>query len=260
MKLIVCVKQIVDIAANFSVNQGQVHWSDDAPQMINPWDEFAVEAALVQKENSGAEVIALSVGEDNAREALKHALAMGCDSAVHIRASANETQDSQSVASILAAAVQKVGDVDVVFFGKQSSDTEYGVLAVQTARKLKWPALTLVSSITQLDDSQRKITCERSMEEGKQVIESRLPLVVSVNKDIGEPRFPSFLGTRKAARANIPAWSLSEIGVSSSEPAVKNLGMEYTSQRKAELEWIEGDSPNEIARNLIDRLVNEKVI
>jgi len=259
LKSVVCVKQVYDVASNFSVNQGKIVWGD-SPQVINPWDEFAVEAALLQKEAAGGEVISLSLGDASAREALKHALAMGCDSAILVETSGAENLDSQAVASLLAAAIRKIGDVDVVYFGRQASDTEMGVLAVLTARKLGWPILTLISAITGVDEARKSLSAERSMEEGRQSVSTRLPAVVSVNKDIGEPRFPSFLGTRKAAKANIPVWAISDLGSVKPEVVVKDLGVEYTSQRTTTLEMIEGATPEEIANKLVDRLVEEKII
>ena len=258
MKSIVCVKQIYDVSSNFFVNQGRIVWGD-APQIINPLDEFAVEAALVQKESMGGEVIALSIGDENAREALKYALSMGCDSSILITANESNTLDSLSAASILAAAIQKIGDVDLVFFGKQASDTELGVLAVQTARKLHWPVLTLVSAITEISETGKSISAIRSMEEGRQSVMAKLPAVLSVNKDFGEPRFPSFMGTRKASKAVIPIWTLSDLGLSLVSTIVE-LDTEYTHQRGAILEMIKGDSSDEIASKMVAKLMEEKVI
>ncbi len=258
MKSIVCVKQVFDVSESFMVSQGSNTWGD-TPQIINPWDEFAVEAALVLQETNGGEVIAISIGDENAREALKHALSMGCDSSVLVKVSDVAAIDSLSAASILAAAIQKIGDVDLVFFGKQASDTEMGVLAVQTARKLHWPALTLVSAITQVSETDKSISAVRTMEEGRQSVTTKLPAVLSINKDFGEPRFPSFLGSRKASRAVIPIWSLADLGLSPVSTIVEH-GTEYTHQSEANLEMIKGDSEDEIASKLVAKLIEAKAI
>jgi hypothetical protein len=130
LKIVVCVKQVPDSAAKVVVENGQVTWGE-APLVINPWDEFAVEAALVQKETHGGEVTVVSVGEEISKEALKHALAMGCGEAVLISDPALAGADSQAVARVLAAAIQKMGDVDLVFFGRQAIDGDMAVTAVK---------------------------------------------------------------------------------------------------------------------------------
>jgi electron transfer flavoprotein beta subunit len=189
LKLVVCVKQVPDSAAKVVVENGQVSWGD-APLVINPWDEYAVETALKQQEALGGEVTAISVGGENSKDALKHALAMGCGNAILISDPALEKADSLLVSQVLAAAIKKIGEVDLAFFGRQAIDGDVGVTAAQTARVLSWPALTLVSVIDQLDPAGKTIKVQRSIEEGRQLVEAKLPAVVSVVKDIGEPRYP----------------------------------------------------------------------
>ncbi len=145
MKIVVCVKQVPDTAAKVVVEDGQVTWGD-APLVINPWDEYAVESALLQQEAHGGDVTVISVGGEDAKEALKHALAMGCGSAILISEPGLEKADSLLTAKILAAAIEKIGDVEAAFFGRQAIDGDVGVTAAQTARVLGWSSLTLVSS------------------------------------------------------------------------------------------------------------------
>ena len=111
MKIVACIKLVPDSAAKVVAEDGQVSWGD-APLVINPWDEFAVEAALQQKEAHDGEVIAVTMGGENSKEALKHALAMGCDSAILVSDEALAGIDTSGTARVLAAAVQKVGDVE----------------------------------------------------------------------------------------------------------------------------------------------------
>ena len=118
MKIVVCIKQVPDSEAKVSVQNGQVSWGE-SPLVINPFDEYAVEAGLQQKEALGAEVTALCIGPETARDALKHALAMGADSAVLVCDPALTEIDSQVAARILAAAIQKIGGVELVIFGRQ---------------------------------------------------------------------------------------------------------------------------------------------
>ncbi len=217
MKIVVAIKQVPDSAAKVVVEGGQVTWGD-APLIMNPWDEYAVEAALVQADSLGADIVVISVGGESAKEALKTALAMGANEAILISDPTLSAPDSQAVARVLAAAIRKIGDVDLAFFGRQAIDGDMGVTAAQTARVLGWPALTLVAVIQSIDNG--LIRAERTFEEGRQIVESKLPAVISVGKDIGEPRYPSFMGIRKASRAVIPTWNLGELGISALESVV----------------------------------------
>lgn len=259
MKIIVCIKQVPDSAAKVTVDGGQVNWGD-APLVMNPWDEYAVEAALLQKEASDADVTAISVGGESAKEALKTALAMGCSEAILISDPGLEKADSQATARVLAAAIKKIGDVDLAFFGRQAIDGDMGVTAAQTARVLGWPALTLVSSIDSLDAGSRTIRVSRTIEEGRQIVESKLPVVVSVGKDIGEPRYPSFMGIRKAQRANIPTWTLADLGISAPAAVVRWPEVINPPLREVKTEMISGASPQEIAEQLADKILDEKVL
>ncbi len=259
MKIVVCVKQVPDSAAKVVVEDGQVTWGD-APLVINPWDEYAVEAALLQSETHGGEVIVLTVGDESSKDALKHALAMGCGEAILISDPSLAGADSQSVAKVLAAALQKIGEVDLIFFGKQAIDGDMGVTAAQTARALHRPMLSLVSKIEALDAGAGSIRVARATEEGRQLVEAKLPAVVSVGKDFAEPRYPSFMGIRKASRATIPTWSLADLGISTPASVVKWPEVINPPTREISTELVSGGSPVEIADQLVDKILAEKVL
>jgi electron transfer flavoprotein beta subunit len=259
LKIVVCVKQVPDSAATMSVDNGKVSWGD-APLVINPWDEYAVEAALQLSEAHGGDVIAVSMGDENAKEALKHALAMGCSEAILVNDPALVGADSQAAARILAAAIQKVGDVDAVAFGKQAIDSDTGLMAAMVARILGWPALTLLSVISGLDAGSGTIKAERSMEEGRQVVESKLPVVFSIVKDYGEPRYPSFMGIRKASKAEIPEWAAADLGIDPPASVVSWPEVMAPPAKEITNEIIEGDSPEDVAAKLADKIMEEKVL
>lgn len=259
MKIVACVKQVPDSAAKVVVENGQVTWGD-APLVINPWDEYAVETALLQQEAHGGEVIAVSLGGETAKDALKHALAMGCQSAILISDPALSRADSLVTSRVLAAAINKIGDVDLAFFGRQAIDGDVGVTAAQTARSLGWPAFTLVSKIDQLDPGSKTIQVERSVEEGRQIVTGKLPAVVSVVKDIAEPRYPSFMGIRKASKAEIPTWSVSDLGLAVSGPVVTWPEITNPPVREIQTEIISGGTPEEIADKLAEKILAEKVL
>lgn len=260
MNIVVCVKQTPDTAATLSVKDGKASWGD-APLVLNPWDEYAVEEALRTKEAHGGKVTALSAGPAEAREALKQSLAMGCDEAVLVSDPAFSQADSLVISAVLAAALRKIGEVDLAFFGKQAVDSDTGVTAAQVARRLGWPSLTLAASISALDPAGRSITVERMMEESRQSVRAALPAVVSVVKEINEPRYPSFMGIRRASKAEIPTWTAADVGLYPL-PAPALTWPEVIAPPKVETvcEFIQGSSPQEIAAKLVDRLFEAKVL
>jgi electron transfer flavoprotein beta subunit len=253
LKIVVCVKQVPDTAAKLTVVDGKASWGD-APLIINPWDEYAVEAALMQED---AEVIALSMGSGSALDALKHALAMGCKEAILVSDPALAWADSQATAKTLAAAIKKIGGVDLVVFGRQAVDSDGGITAAQTARVLGWPVLSLAASVSAGGGT---VKVSRSMEEGQQMVEGQLPAVVSVVKDIGEPRYPSFMGIRKASRAQIPVWTLADLDIPAPASVIHWPELMSPPSRDVVCEIITGDSPEQIAATLADKILAEKVI
>jgi electron transfer flavoprotein beta subunit len=257
LKIVVAIKQVPDSAAKVVVENGQVTWGD-APLVLNPWDEYAVEAALQQAETLDADVVAISVGGESAKEALKTVLAMGAKEAILVSDPELARPDSQTVARVLGAAIKKIGEVDLAFFGRQAIDGDMGVTAAQTARVLGWSALTLVAAVQSVNHDMIRV--ERVFEEGRQIIESKLPAVVSVSKDIGEPRYPSFMGIRKASRAIIPTWTLGDLGIPAPRSVVEWPEVMNPPVRQVTTEIITGGSPQEIAETLVDKILAEKVL
>ncbi|MCA9867925.1 MAG: electron transfer flavoprotein subunit beta/FixA family protein [Anaerolineae bacterium] len=264
MKVVVCVKQTPSTTAVFSVKDGTVSWEDPGgkPNVVNPWDEYAVEEAIKFKEDRGAtDAIALCVGDPLSDEALKTCLAMGCTEAVLVSDPALAGSDTLGTARTLAAAIGKIGDVQVALFGKQAIDGDSGHVPVQTARVLGWTPLTYVSAVRSLDGD--TITVERLTDDGKETVTTKLPVVISVVKEINEPRYPSFMGIRKASKAVIPTWSAADVGVNEvgAAAAKSDWSSVYSPPpREGEVEIITADSVEEQVRILVNKLFEEKVI
>jgi electron transfer flavoprotein beta subunit len=256
LKIIACIKQVPDSEAKVKAEDGQVTWGD-APLVINPFDEYAVEGALQQKEALGGTVTALCIGPESAKDALKHALAMGADEAILVSDPALENIDTVGAAKVLAAAVQKVGEADMVMFGRQTLDSGSGLTPAQTARVLGYPMLGWVGSIKVENGS---VTVERVLEEGRQIVKSNLPAVLSLVQSIGEPRYPSFMGIRKASKATIPVWSLADLGIVAPAPVVTRAELMNPPVQETTVEMIEGETPAEIADKLVDKIIAEKVL
>ena len=262
MKIIACIKQVPDSEAKIRAEGGQIN-TGDSPLVINPFDEYAVEGALQQKEatngasSSLSTVTALCIGPESAKEALKHALAMGVDDAILVSDPALSNLDTVGAARVRAAAIQKIGGVDMVVFGRQTLDNGSGLTSAQTARALGWSLLGLAG---QIKVEERSVTVERVIEEGRQTVKANLPAVISVVQSIGEPRYPSFMGIRKASKAEIPVWSLSDLGIAAPDAIIKRSELMNPPARDTSVEIISGESPAEIADKLADKLIAEKVL
>lgn len=256
LKIIACIKQVPDSEAKVKAENGQITWGD-APLVINPFDEYAVEGALQQKEAQGGTVTALCIGPETAKEALKHALAMGADEAILVSDPALTDLDSQGAARVLAAAIQKIGGADLVIFGRQTLDDGTGLTAAQTARLLGWPMLGLAGQINVREGS---VQVARVIEEGRQIVSAKLPAVISVVQSIGEPRYPSFMGIRRASKAEIPVWSLADLGLSAPAAVVRRVELFNPPTREVTCEIIAGETPEQIAETLADKILAEKVL
>lgn len=261
MHIVVCTKETPDTAAQVGVTpEGEVTWGD-APLVINPWDEYAVEEAIQLTDRGATGTAALGMGTEATKEALKHALAMGLDEAILVTDPAFKGADTLVTSHVLARAIEKMDDVGLVLFGKVATDGSTGQTATQVGRRLGWTTLTYVFKILDVDFEAGTIKVERLLEEGKQIVEGKLPAVVSVVKGINEPRYPSFMGIRKASRAEVPEWSAADVGYDDGVTAkVTWPEIRALPAREGECEIIEAGSAEEAAAVLVERLMDEKVV
>ena len=193
MKLFVCVNQVPDTETKVKVSpDGKTIDRSDVNLILNPYDEFAVEAALQLKEKFGGEVTYVSVGGDSNKEVIRKALAMGGDKGILIKT--ESTGDSYSVAKAIAEALKDSG-ADMIFFGKQSIDYDDASVGTMVAELLSLPSASVV---VKLEVSQNVVTCEREIEGGKETVELTLPCVITAQKGLNEPRYPSLKGIMAA--------------------------------------------------------------
>jgi len=264
LKAIVLMKQTPDTAKLSSNMDGLQLTAEGGPRIVNPWDEYALEIGITFKEDHGGETHILTMGQPEATDAIKTGLAMGCTGATLLSDPAFENSDSLATARILTAAIKKTGDFDVILAGKSALDGDTGQTAVQVAAMLNIPYLGYVAEIKEVDFDAQTITVVRALDSGRETVSSSLPAVLSVLKEIGEPRYPSFMGIRKASRAKIPQWGLVDLGLSAAEVGAAGSQVQWpevTLPPAAEtaLELIEGE-PEEAAKILVDKLLAEKVI
>jgi electron transfer flavoprotein beta subunit len=244
--------------------EGYVSWGD-SPLIINPWDEYAVEEALLLRDDHGGTVTVISVGPEDALEALKHAVAMGADEAIRIWDDACAGSDTLATSYVLAKAIETLGDVDLVLFGKSAIDAQTWQTGVAVATRLGVPSLMYTIEIAALDPEARSITVERLLEQGRQVVEAPLPAVVGTTKGINEPRYTSFMGIRKAAKMEYPVWTLEDIGADPDRVGANGSGVRWPKvfqppAREGEAEIIEAETMREEAAVLVEKLLADKVI
>ena len=265
MHIVVCTKHTPDSEAKMSVDEaGNVSWGE-SPLIINPWDEYAVEEALLLRDQHGGKVTVISMGSEEALEALKHAIAMGCDDAIRVWDDACVGSDTLATSYVLAKAIEKMGDVDLVLFGKSAIDVQTWQAGAAVARRLGYPSLMYVIKITELDPDGKAITVERLLEEGRQVVSAPLPAVVGTTKGINEPRYTSFIGIRKAAKMEYPAWALADVGAEADKVGAAGSGVRWPEvfmppARESEAEIIEAETVEEAAALLVEKLLAEKVV
>ena len=264
MHAIALVKQVPD-TAQLSAALNGLQLLTEGPRIANPLDEYAIEECLRLREAHGGQVTVLSMGPAVAVEALKHGLALGADRAVLLSDAAFEGSDSLATARVLAAAIAKLGEWDIVMAGRSALDGDTGQTAVQVAALLGVPHLTYVAHLRQIDFAARTITVERWLEEGREALASRLPCVVSVVKEINEPRYPSFMLSRKADKAAIPPWTAADLGLDPATVGAAGSGLKWpvvrpAPAREGECQFIAGDTPEAVAAALVGRLSAEKIV
>jgi electron transfer flavoprotein beta subunit len=221
VKIAVCLKQVPETTEVKINPQTNTLMREGVASITNPFDEFALEEGLLTKEKYGGEVHVMSMGPPQAIEILKNALAVGADKVYLLSDRAFAGADTLATAYTLAKTIEKIGGVDLVICGKQAIDGDTAQVGPGIATRLGIPQLTYVAKVREIDPAKKKIVVERMMENGREVVECSLPVVITVMKDINEPRLPSLLGIKKAAKATIPTWTAKEIDVDENRVGLK---------------------------------------
>ena len=210
MKIIVCVKQVPDTDEVRIDPKTKTLIREGVPLTINPLDEYALEAALRIKDAVGAEVIAVSMGPPSAEQVLRHAIGMGCDGAILLSDRALAGADTLATARTLAAAIRKIGDVDLVVCGDHSSDGDTGSVGPQIAELLGVPQATYALSAEAIDGR----LCVRRLLPGIiETVELPLPALITVVKSPDRVRRPNLLKLKRAQKIQLPVWGVEELGL-----------------------------------------------
>ncbi|MBI3988684.1 MAG: electron transfer flavoprotein subunit beta/FixA family protein [candidate division NC10 bacterium] len=267
MDIVVCIKQVLDPeipASQFKidpVSKRQVQ-ADGQGLVISTYDEHALEVALKLKEQVGGRVTALTLGEPSATSALRKALSMGADEAALVSDQAFQDLDAKGVAHLLRAAIKKIGTVDLVLCGCESADWGHRTVGPLLAEEL---GIFCVTFATRIEPKGDRIILRKVVEDGYELIEAPLPLLVTITSDeTNVPRYPKVKDIMLAARKPIPTWTAKDlsldgakIGKGSSKIELRQL---YIPAREARCELIEGETPEEQAERLAFRLRELKLL
>lgn len=262
MEIIVCVKQVpdtnevkIDPVTNTLIRQG-------VPSIVNPFDKYAVEAALQLKEQYGGRVTVLSMGPPQAKEALKECLAMGADEAILVSDRAFGGADTLATSYTLATAIRRIGKYDLVLTGKQAIDGDTAQVGPEMAEHLLISQVTYVANIEVAGDTAK---VEREQEEGIEIIEVKLPAMLSIIKSSNyEPRLANIKGTMKANRTAIPTWTAADleadsqkIGLTGSPTKVMRI---FTPPRRTQGLIIKKETAREAVTELVHKLCEAKIV
>lgn len=254
MKIAVCLKSVPDTETRVKVAAGGQQISLDGVSFImSPYDEFAMEEALQVKEKLGdGEVLVISAGGDETQEVLRGGFALGADRAIQIKDAALRTQDPFDVARVLARVLEQEG-VNLAFFGKQGVGQDNAQVPALVAGLLGW---SQASVVTGLEVQGGQVVATREIEGGEEVLECSLPAVVSAQKGLNTPRYPSIKGKMAAKKKTIEEKSLSALGLApAADASWEVVKVELPADRPAG-RLIEGE-PEDQVKQLVQLLRNE---
>jgi electron transfer flavoprotein beta subunit len=267
LHIICCVKQVPDPetpASQFKVDEAtkKVQPVPGIAPVISQFDAVAVEAALRIRDKLGeGKITVVTLGPEASRDVLKHGLAMGADEGVLLTDKAFEEGDHNATANALAAAIQKLAPFDLVFCGRQAVDWDMGVVGSILAELLNLPCVTLAKGVEVRDG---KVMAERILPDASEMVEAPLPALITVSNELGEPRYPQLRQIMAAARKEVSVWSASDIGLDASKvgPGGSLLNIErlYVPVRESQCEFVEGETPEEVAQKLAQKLREAKLI
>jgi len=254
MKILVCVKQVPDKDSTFRVDAAGT-WveTDNLTFQLNDYDRFALEEALRLKDAGEAEVVVCSIGPERASQAIKTALAMGADRAVHVHDPAAVDSDALGLARILHA-VAKAESFDLILAGLQAEDDNVAQVGPMLARLLDLPCATAITSLQVADDG-KSIRVERELENNRrQVVDLDLPALVTVQTGINSPRYASLKGIMGAKRKEVRKPALTDLGLSAEQTAPRMRILALTPPAKGEGAEILQGSTTEVVTELVRRI------
>jgi electron transfer flavoprotein alpha/beta subunit len=260
MNIVVCIKQVPD-AAEVRINpETGTLMREGVPSIINPYDMHALEAGLWLRDQKGGTVTALTMGPPQAENALREAISMGADEGVLLTDKAFAGSDTWATSYAIFKAIEKLG-ADVIICGKQAIDGDTAQVGPEVAEMMGIPHVAYVRKIEEIGDS--TIRVERMMDEGYDVVESSLPVLLTVVRELNEPRLPSLKGKMKAKKAEIKKLTAADIGAEEEKLGLKGSPTQvkriFAPEARADREMLEG-TPDEQADKLVQKLQEMKCV
>lgn len=260
MNIVVCIKQVPDTSEVRINPETGTLIREGVPSIINPYDMHALEAALQLKEKKGGKVTAITMGPPQAESALREAVSLGVDEVVLLTGKEFAGSDTLATSFTLASAIRKLSP-DMVICGKQAIDGDTSQVGPEVAEFLGIPHVAYVKKIIELGDKSIKV--ERMMDEGSDVVESDMPALLTVVRELNEPRLPSLKGKMAAKKAEVKKWTVNDIGApvekvgfNGSPTQVKKI---FTPEARSDRKMLQG-SPDEIVDALIKELLEKKCL
>jgi len=258
MNIIVCIKQVPETTEVRINPETNTLIREGVKSIINPFDMYAIEEAVRLKEKFGGKVTVLTMGPPQAEAALKEAISMGIDEGILVGDRAFAGSDTWATSYTLSGAIKKIGQFDLIICGKQAADGDTAQVGPGISAHLNIPQVTYVKKIEEVKEKSMRV--ERLMEEGFEIIETPLPALLTVVKEINEPRIPSLKGMMRAKAAKITVWGQKDlnldpqsIGLCGSPTQVVKI---FTPPQRIGGQVLKGEVP-EIAERLVNLLKDE---
>ncbi len=261
MNIVVCVKQVpdttdvkIDPKTNTLIRQG-------VASILNPFDTYAVEEAVQIKEKLGGKVTAVTMGPPQAEAVLREAISLGCDEGILISDAAFAGADTLATSYTISRAIKNIGETDLILCGKQAVDGDTAQVGPGIAVYLDLPQIIFVKKIREI--SKEKVIAERMTETGYEVVESSVPVLISVVKDINQPRLPSLRGKMAAKKAEIITWTSGDLDVDPEKLGLKGsptwVDKVYTPPPREGGDIFQGE-PDEVVNAFMKKAIENQLI
>jgi len=262
IKIIVCIKQVPDPegpASAFEVDPVALKVIPvGIPPVISPFDENALEAALRLKEQNGAEIVAISLGEKLSKQILRKALAAKADDLILLEDPLFKDLDSYSTAYVLSTMIKRIDPYDLILTGRQAADWDFGLTGLLIADILEIPSINLARKVTIIDNN--RVQVERLNRDGYQVVRAQMPVLVTVSSDVGELRYTSVLALRAASSKPVKVYKAADLEIDREKLRTRQILKLVSNNIQRECRHIKGESSQDKGENLAILLREDGVI
>jgi len=262
LSIIVCAKVVTDPEAPISTfgidpEARRAVWSTGVPPVVNPYDENCLEAALRVKDLHPSKITVVSLGKDLPKAVMKKSLAVGAEELVLLEDDTFEDLDSYATAHVLAAAIKKIGEYDLIFTGRLAADTNAGQVGSGLAELLAIPSVTVAKGLELVDG---RVRVERVVSDGHEVVEVPLPALITVSHELGELRSASVQELIAARKKPVTIWEAQDLEVQPSMMKRSRMAKLFMPEKEVRCQMVEGKTPEEAGANLAVRLKELKLI